>query len=173
MDLRLIETGNGGDLIRTINDLNVINGLSNYPYLALFGGNVAQSTPQVREVGEDSLDWFGNVFLDTTIQFNSATERTLNEVALNSSGRVQIEDAIKEDLEFFRQFGEVKVSTAIVATDKLKINISLKKFEELQEQIFEYIWDSTIQEFTGAIDPDYTQPRNDLLGLENELQHPL
>jgi hypothetical protein len=76
-------------------------------------------------------------------------------------------------LEFFRQFGEVKVSTAIVATDKLKINISLKKFEELQEQIFEYIWDSTIQEFTGAIDPDYTQPRNDLLGLENELQHPL
>jgi len=120
MDLRLIENGNGGDLIRTINDLNVINGLSNYPYIALFGGNVAQSTPQFREVGEESLDWFGNVFLDKTIQFNSATERTLNEVALNSSGRVQIEDAIKEDLEFFRKFGDIKVSTSIVATDKLK-----------------------------------------------------
>lgn len=173
MDLRLIETGNGGDLIRIINDLNVINGLSNYPYIALFGGNVAQSTPQFREVGEESFDWFGNVFLDKTIQFNSATERTLNEVALNSSGRVQIEDAIKEDLEFFRKFGDIKVSTSIVATDKLKINISLKKFDELQEQIFEYIWDSTIQEFTGAVDPIYTQPDEELLGLQNELQHPL
>jgi hypothetical protein len=64
MDLRLVETGNGGDLIRTINDLNVINGLSNYPYLAMFGGNVSQSTPQTKEVGEESFDWFGNVFLD-------------------------------------------------------------------------------------------------------------
>ena len=38
MDVKLIESGNGGDLVLTDNDLAVVGGVENMPYLSMFGG---------------------------------------------------------------------------------------------------------------------------------------
>src|SRR5690606_6946193 len=81
--------GNGGDIKLLGNDLAVIYSHENQVYLALFGGNVEQSTP-AQETTETTEDWWGNNLLfggDAAKQFNSETERALNNTALNSAGR--------------------------------------------------------------------------------------
>src|SRR4051812_24194087 len=102
MDLKLVETNDGGDLVKNTNDLDVIFGFENVVYLALFGGNVKQSTPTVRDQSQQAFDFWGNnLFMpnDTLIQLNSETERALITYALTSSGRISIENAIKSDLQ--------------------------------------------------------------------------
>lgn len=149
MDCELIEQGNGGDLIKKSKDLSVIDGFENMPYLAMFGGNVKQSTPSKRIKTEQAFDFWGNSLLmsnDPSIQFNSLTERKLNEVPLTSSGRELIEQAIKKDLQFMNPFSIVKVFTSIVSTDRLLIGIQLTKPDNLQQKEFVYIWDATISE---------------------------
>src|SRR5688572_6826679 len=105
MDLKLIVDGNGADIVKTTKDLVVISGLQNMVLLALFGGNVEASTPTKRLPTEQAGDWWGNSLFfpdDPERQFNSLTERTLNTVALTSSGRVRIEQAVLKDLEFMK-----------------------------------------------------------------------
>jgi hypothetical protein len=74
MDLAIIETGNGGDLQLVGNDLAMVNGIENMPYLGMFGGNIEEST--VNKVEKlQSFDWWGNNLLmpgNQSIQFNSS-----------------------------------------------------------------------------------------------------
>ena len=150
MDLLLKETGNGGDLILVGNDLAKIEGFENMPYCGLFGGNVKQSTG-TRLKGEQAFDFWANSLLfpnDKSIQFNSLTERALNEIPLTSSGRIKIEQQIKKDLEFFNVFAELKIVTEIIATDVLKIALYIKEPDNLQAKEFIYIWEKTKGEVT-------------------------
>ncbi|MCE3278022.1 MAG: hypothetical protein K0S44_213 [Bacteroidetes bacterium] len=135
-DVAVIETLNGGDVQIKGSDLALVFGLENMIYLAMFGGNVEQSTEA--EVPVQSFDWWGNrlLFRDTpSAQFNSETERTLNNTPLTSAGRVTIENAIKKDLEFLEDFGAtVEVKVSIVATDRINVSIRVV-FEAKGEKI--------------------------------------
>lgn len=147
MDLKVIETLNGGDLVKTSKDLQVIYGFESMPYLAMFGGNVEENTPDLRISNRQYFDWWGNNLLfpkDPSVQFNSETERTLNSVALTSQGRVDIEEAVRKDLDFFRDVAEVKVEVNILSDDRVSIGI------KIIQQIFVYIWDATNKELTDA-----------------------
>jgi len=143
MDLEVLESLNGGDLIKNGNDLAMVFSFENMPYLALFGGNVKESTPTVRKEAQQAFDWWGNsLFInEPSIQINSLTERTLLSVALTSSGRLIIEEAIKADLEFMREFAIVKVETEIIATDVIRIAIGLTKPDNLELNEFVFIWE--------------------------------
>lgn len=145
MDLELIETGNGGDLVKN-KDLSVIGGWQNVPYLALFGGNPGYSTPQERNPNEQAFDWWGNTGLEVDQQFNSLTEYTLYNVSLTSSGRSQIEQAVKKDLDFMQGFAEVTVTVIIPSHDNCEINIKVKELNNQQEREFIFIWDSIKRE---------------------------
>ncbi len=126
-DLAVLETGNGGDLSLNGNDLAVVTGIENMPYLGLFGGNVEQVTTSDKVM--DSKDWWGNDLLmksNKSIQFNSTVEKTLKNTALNSAGRVIIEGAIKNDLQFLSPQATIVVSVTIEATDRLRVNIQIK-----------------------------------------------
>jgi hypothetical protein len=127
-DLSLIETGNGGDLKFKANDFETVTGIENMPYIAMFGGNLKESTTSTRK--SESFDyWANNLLLNgksKSIQYNSVTERVLNSTPLTSSGRVLIENAIKEDLKFFEEFGaKVTVNVEIVATDRIDVTIKI------------------------------------------------
>lgn len=151
MDLKVIESGNGGELVKTARDMEVISGLGNMVYLGLFGGNVAASTPSKRLATEQAFDWLGNSLLFPNAseqQFNSLTERTLNNVALTSSGRVRIEQAVLQDLAFMKPFAEVSASVSIPETDKVVIAVQLQEPNNLQEQEFTFIWDASRNELT-------------------------
>lgn len=128
-DLAVVETGNGGDLQLSGNDLAQVFGIENMPYLAMFGGNPGFVTDnQVTQ--EQSFDFWGNNLLmnsNQSIQFNSLTENLLNIIALNSAGRVQIENAIKADLDFMSSFAVISVTVTIVATDRINVQLTIKQ----------------------------------------------
>ncbi len=149
MDLELVETNNGGDLVKTPKDLSVIYGFENMIYLGMFGGNVEASTPLQRVENEQAFDFWGNALFhpnDESVQINSLTERTLNTVALNSFSRKQIEDVVKKDLSFMNDFAKITVNVTIVSTDNLSIEIQAVRLDNLEQRTFIYIWDVTNKE---------------------------
>lgn len=151
MDLEIVETNNGGDLVKNPKDLSVINGFQNMPYLALFGGNKDASTPLTRVKNEQAFDWWANSLLftnDTSVQMNSETERALDNVALNSFGRGLIEKAVKKDLEFMKPFANVSVTVSIIGIDRILIGIKIIRLDNLEQRAFVYIWDATNKELT-------------------------
>lgn len=152
MDLEIIENGDGGELVKNTNDLSVIFGFENMVYLALFGGNVEASTPSSRLATEQAFDFWANNLLDpqdTSIQFNSETERTLNEVSLTSSGRVIIQRAVEDDLAFMKDFATVKVNVSLVGLDSVQISVTILQPDNLQKQEIIFIWNATDQELTS------------------------
>jgi hypothetical protein len=111
----------------------------------LFGGNVEASTKGNEIPTEIREDWWGNslIFADRNKkQFNSETEKTLNNTALNSSGRIKIERAINQDLNDFKSICDIKVSVSILGVNKLKISIFLQKPNSKQDKVMQIIWDS-------------------------------
>ena len=140
IDFYITETdGNGGDLQFANNDIVPVYGLENNIYLALFGGNVEQSTGSQDRilpinvqnsplVNQQNFDFWGNSLLlsnDKTQYFNSQTERVLNSTQLSSVGRVKIENAMKEDLSFLSSNGIVTVDVTIISDDKINAIIKL------------------------------------------------
>ncbi len=148
MDLELIEQGDGGELIKTTNDLSVIYGFENEVYIALFGGNVAEDTTQKRDPLELDLSFWGNNLLhpnDKSVQFNSKTERGINNIPLTSAGRALIEQAVKDDLNYLTAIGSVNVNVSIIGVDKIEIDVQLQQ-PATSAQNFSYVWDATKQE---------------------------
>ena len=146
MDLELIETSNGGDLVKNPKDLSVIDGFDSMVYMALFGGNIEQSTPIVRLTHEQDHSWWGNKLFfenDPGLQFNSETERTLSNVALTSFGLTLIQKAVKKDLEFMRPLASVTVAITLIAPDKVAIGVKLIRPQNLGQQVLVYLWDET------------------------------
>lgn len=113
-DLLIYETGNGGDCRLNGNDLEVVEGYENMPYLAMFGG----------------ADWWGNYLLDGNAaqQFDAQTEQTMQQQPLSSAGRIAIEGAMLADLAFFKQNlpgTAVSVSTSVATPDRLDAHINI------------------------------------------------
>lgn len=148
IDIKTIESYDGGELLLSGNAITPAYGFINMPYIALFGGNVEASTPSQRVATEQNFDWWGNAFLPPKIQYNSLTERTLNTVALNSSGRILIEQAVKRDLKFMEAFADVKVAVSIVGVDRVNINIKLTEYANQQVKEFVFLWDGTLKDLT-------------------------
>ncbi len=157
MDLKLLETGNGGDVARKTKDLFVIEGLQNMPYLAMFGGNLQANTPVKRLASEQAFDYWGNSLFsqnDLTTQFNSNTERALNNTPLTSAGRIVIENAVKKDLQFMLPFANVEVSVTIPGMNMVQIYLRISEPNNLQSKEFVYIWDATKSELEVVYDSD-------------------
>jgi len=118
-DIAIKETGNGGDIVLRGADLAIVYSIENEVYLATFGGNKEQDTPAV-VTQEQSFDYWANNLMykgNSKLQFNSKTERTMGEVALNSSGRTRIEDAMKEDIKYLSDAGAVTDVKVIIKSD--------------------------------------------------------
>ncbi len=126
-DIAILETGNGGDGLIQGNDFVMVFGIENMPYLAMFGGNPGFISKN-KVTAEQSFDYWGNNLLmpnNQDIQFNSLLEQKLKTVALNSSGRIQIEDAIRKDLLFLSSVATVTVKAVIESTDRIRIEIRI------------------------------------------------
>lgn len=143
IDLALVETGSGGDFQKVGNDLATVYGRENNVYIGLFGGNVEESTPMVDKKDRIANDyWANNLFYKNQPlkQYNSKTERTLNTTALNSAGRIKIENAVKDDLVFLTALGvEVRVNVTLPGINMVKIEVvTIYKDGEKRITIVEY-----------------------------------
>lgn len=161
MDLALYETGNGGDIQFKGRDFVAFYGWENMVYLALFGGNVGFPTTGRKLDNEQDFSYWGNNLLwpnDQSKQFNSLTEKRLQDVALNSAGRVLIEQDVISDLSFMSSFAEVSVSVSIISDDKVKIEILVKQPDNLEDKAFVFIWDSTKMELIDNVNNYVDKP---------------
>jgi len=152
MDLKLIETGSGGDIVFNGSDIEVIGGFQNMRYLGMYGGNIQQNTKEYLP-NEQRFDHWGNNLLmlkNENIQFNSDLERLLLDVALTSSSRIEIEETIKSDLSFMDDFATLEVSASILSSDRLQIYIKITQPDVEQSKEFVYIWDATKNELTNG-----------------------
>jgi len=145
MDIGLYETLNGGDMSVQNNDIWQTMTLWNQIYIGLFGGNRAESTSDKSGINEQRFDFWGNQFLDANPDeyLNSETEKTLDLVALNSAGRIKIEQSVKNDLKFLNKLGTVDVAVSIAGIDKVLIEIGLTEPKEVSEKRFRILWDGT------------------------------
>lgn len=144
-DIVIYETGSGGDLQLLGNDIASTSGLFNMVYMAWFGGNVEASTTGNELESELRDDWFGNALLfenEKQVQFNSTLEKTLNETALDSAGRITIEQAAQKDLQFMKEIADVSVSVSILSDDRVSITARLKEPENIEVKEFQLIWDN-------------------------------
>lgn len=151
-DIELKETLEGGDFIIKNNDLSIIEGWQNMVYIGLFGGNVEQST-QEYNVGEQRFDWWGNSLFyqdKPKPQFNSLTERLLNETPITSSGLQKIHQSISSDLSFMSDFAEISVSVIAISIDKIRIMILIQELNSKLSNEFTYIWDATENELINV-----------------------
>ena len=139
-DLAIVETGNGGDLQLIGNDLAVVNGIENMPYLAMFGGGkyITPSNNTGLPQTAQSFDWWGNNLLmpsDQAAQFNSTVEEVLNTTPINSAGRVIIQNAIIDDLQFLSPTAKIGVTVSITAPDRIDVEIILTQTVNKQQTV--------------------------------------
>ena len=148
-DIALYETGNGGDLFIENNDVSTVGTLTHQVYISLFGGNIEASTKGNEIETEKRFDWWANSLLfkeDTTRQFNSETERTLNTTALNSSGRIKIEQAVKNDLQFLSQIINLSVQVQIISDSRINIVVRFQELQNKENKVLQFLWDNLKKE---------------------------
>lgn len=150
IDIAIHESGTGGDLNLKNNDIETIQGITNQVYLALFGGNIEQSTTLDLDNMTERKDWWGNAYLKTDNQFNSEFERTINNVALTSAGISTLEDAARSDLEYLQQYADITVTGSIIGVGRFLLDVELQQPDSDSIKI-QFIWDGTKKELIQNI----------------------
>lgn len=144
-DISIFESGSGGDLLIINDDLTLTNLLFQIVYLSLFGGNIEASTLGNERPGVVRDDWWANSLLfkdQIEQQMNSQTEMTLNKVALNSSGRLLIQDSVRNDLRHMATFADVSSDVILNELNKVQIIVRLNQYQNKEINEFEFIWDN-------------------------------
>ena len=148
-DILLYETGNGGDMSITNNDLAMVETLLQQVYICLFGGNIEADTRGDEIESEIRFDWWANSLHlkdKKGNQFNSETERTLNTTAINSSGRIKIIRAVESDLKGLKNIAKFSVDVQLNTTNKLTIFVKLTAPENQQDKTLQILWDNAKKE---------------------------
>ena len=148
-DLNIFETGSGGDISILNDDLLMGESLYNQVYLALFGGNIEASTKESYIINEERLDYWGNSLIwknNRAIQFNSETEKTIQNTTLNSSGRLTIIQAVNKDLAYLDSIINFTVDIQINGRDNLKISVYFTEKTNQQDRVIEMIYDKAKKE---------------------------
>lgn len=144
-DIHLFESGSGGEMVISNQDLLLSETLFQSIYLALFSGNIEANTTGNESLGDERFDWWGNSLIfpnRKTKQLNSNTERVLNNTALNSRGRVLIESAISSDLRTLNGIANITVNVSIISSDKAQISIFLNQSQNNSERLLQFVWNN-------------------------------
>lgn len=144
-DILVFENGNGGEIAVSNGDIQLAEQLFQQVYLALFGGNIAAKTLGNEKAGQTRLDWWGNslFFSDVEIkQFNSETEKVLQETSLNSSSRLTILRAVETDLKPLKSFIDFEVTVQLTGINQVVINIKLTQPSNDLGPSLRLIWDN-------------------------------
>ena len=148
-DILLFESGDGGEMSIMSNDLALSETLYQQVYLALFGGNVQQNTKSDFLISEQRFDYWGNSLIWNTQQsrqFNSNTERVLNQVALNGSGRLKIIQAVVDDLEYLNDLLTATVDVQFLETNKIRITVSFVPKGNQENKVLQLVYNNAKNE---------------------------
>jgi hypothetical protein len=148
-DVLIFESGDGGELTIENQDLVFVETLYQQIYLALFGGNVEQVTKTNYLFNEQRFDYWGNslFFADApSLQFNSNTEKTLQNIALNSSGRLELIRAVESDLQYLNELLNYTVDVLFFEVNKIKIIVNFVSKDNQENKVLQLIYDNAKNE---------------------------
>jgi hypothetical protein len=148
-DLLLYEAGAGGDFAIIDDDLVMGESLYQQIFLALFGGNIEASTKVNYLPTEERFDYWGNQLIwkdEKTKQFNSETERTIQNNALNSSGRLLILQAVDLDLAYLKTMLDYTIDVQITGRDNLRIIVNFTEKTNQQDRVLQMVYDNAKNE---------------------------
>jgi len=148
-DINLFEGGSGGEMRILNSDLLLTETIYQTIYLALYGGNVEQSTTSEETDLEENFDYWGNqLFYSNNPDkwFNSQTERTLSTVSLNGEGRKLIEDAVNADLQFLNNVVNFEVDVSISSNNRAEISIFISEFQNQANRQLKMVWENSRNE---------------------------
>lgn len=144
-DINLHESGSGGEMAIVSNDLLMGEALFQQVYLALFGGNVEANTIGNELISEERFDYWQNplFFAETpSKQFNSNTERELQKVVLNTSGRLEIIKTVSDDLEYLSNLLKYDVDVQFVGTNHIRIIINFAQKGSQENRVLQMVYDN-------------------------------
>ena len=144
MDCKIIESGNGGDLVFEDGDLVLTSEIYNQSYLAHFGGNKEASSDDNLNDGDFNESYFANgLLLKNNEQLNSSFEKALLNTEISSSGRIKLESSASKDLEYLSEIANTESIVSIPTVDRvqLKDSITQKGIDK-----FSYIWNEAKDE---------------------------
>lgn len=148
-DILLYETGAGGDFSIIDDDLAMGESLYQQIFIAMFGGNIEASTKATYFETEDRFDYWGNSLIwknETTKQFNSETERAIQNNALNSSGRLNILRAVNIDLDYLKSMLNFTADVQITGRDNLRIIVNFSQKTNQQDRVLQIVYDNAKKE---------------------------
>lgn len=148
-DILLFESGDGGEMAIVGNDLVLVETILQQVYLALFGGNVEANTIGGEIPTQERFDYWANSLLwpnKPNKQFNSNTERTLQNTVLTSSGRITIKSAVELDLEYLKRIVNFEAEVSILSTNKVEISVSMRKKDNLEDKVLILVYDNAKNE---------------------------
>lgn len=148
-DVLLFENGGGGEMAIISDDLALTETLYQQIYLALFGGNLEANTKSDVLISEERFDWWGNTLFFSNIQtkqFNSNTERMLLNVALNSSGRLDIIRAVTDDLSYLSDLLDSTVDVEFFGVNKIRIIVKFSKKGQQENRVLQLVYDNAKSE---------------------------
>lgn len=148
-DILLFEAGAGGDFAIINDDLAMGETLYEQIYLALFGGNIEASTKLNYLPTEERNDYWGNSLIwkdQKDLQFNSETERAIQNNALNSSGRLKILQAVETDLAYLKSMLEMTAEVQILGRDSLQIIVNFTEIQNQQNRALKLVYSNAKNE---------------------------
>jgi len=149
-DIMMYENGSGGELSLKNDDLESINGLTNQVYLALFGGNIQQSTSENLESLDIREDYWGNEYLEEELQYNSLFEKTIRTVTLNTNGLSILKDAAEQDLNYLKKYADISMEISIKKLNFVELIVTLIEPDDISTKI-KLLWDGTKNELIENI----------------------
>lgn len=144
-DINLYETGSGGDFALLSDDLQMGESLYQQVYLALFGGNIGADTKQFYLDNEERFDYWGNSLIWNDVktkQFNSQTERMLGNMVINSSGRINLIQAVNNDLSYLKSVIDFVVDVELISLSRLGITVTMSEKTNQQDKVLQLIFDN-------------------------------
>ena len=148
-DILLFESGSGGEISILNNDISLVETLYQQVYIRLFGGNLEANTTGSEIEGKQREDfWANELFFNNRKdkQFNSDTERALDNVVLNTSGRIDILRAVESDLKNLENIADITINVIILDYNRIEISILLQKPDDTEDKILQFIWDNARKE---------------------------
>ena len=145
-DLSIYETGDGGDLNVVNGDLELSHTLFNQAYLAMFGGNIEQTTDELSINLEEKFDWWGNTLFDNEHGFNSLTERQLNKLVINGNNLQNLESIIEHDLTYLNPHADISVDVSMEDYNRISLNVKIVE-PSGKEQKMRFLWQGVENQF--------------------------
>jgi phage gp46-like protein len=138
-DVLLFQTNDDGDITVVNGVVDMTGGFETAAYLSLFGGNDDDDGRP-----ENSEKWWGNLSeIDPAFQYTSRTQNILKAIPSTSANLKRIEDAVKEDLQWFLDKGIaslIEVAVSIPALNRVRIDINISAEGEESSFSFTLNW---------------------------------